>query len=192
MKIQIKTLLKINYYITPSDKYEDLIINSGYFNYLKYILDETNPESLYYNLTNSDNFNIKSLSCDFEVILKSKIRFSIKIDLNSYSYEYLQDIILIAYEYVDKLIEYINKISDKDERTLELYTIMKQTFSFTEDLHDITDDNGKKGINLFSKKDKVYFLRDEWLPGNYSIPHLKEFASQLKHENSVLKQYKRR
>ena len=178
--------IKINYYITSSDKYEDLIKNSGYFNYLKYILDETNPESLYYNLTNSENYNIKSLSCDFEVILKSKIRFSIKIDLNSYSYEYLQDIVLVVYEYVDKLIEFINKLSDKDERTLELFTIMKQTFSFTEDLHDISEDNGKKGINLFSKKDSVYFLRDEWLPGNYSTSHLKEFASQLKRENSVL------
>ena len=116
------------------------------------------------------------MSCDFEVILKSKIRFSIKIDLNSYSNEYLKDKVLMVYEHVYKLIGFINKLNDKDERTLELFTIMKYTFSFTGDLHDISEDNGKKGINLFSKKDNVYFLREEGLPGNYNIPHLKQIA----------------
>ena len=63
---------------------------------------------------------------------------------------------------------------------------MEQTFSFTEDLHDISDNNPTKGINLFSKNSSVYFLRDEWLPGNYNISELKKFTYQLKRENSVL------
>ena len=178
--------IKINYYINGNNNYEDLIINSGYFNYLKYILDETNPESLYYILTNSDNYNIKSLSCDFEVILKSKIKFSINIDLNYYSYQNLQDIIKIVYEYMDKLVDNIKSSDGKDERTLELFTIMGQTFSFTEDLHDISGNNPTKGINLFSKNKRPYFLRDKWIPGDYNISQLKDFVSQLTSKNSVL------
>ena len=83
--------IKINFYISNNEiNISQLYKDSGYFNYLKYILNETNEGSLYYNLTHPKNdsnlnINIKSLSCDFEVVLKSKIRFSILILLNHYS-----------------------------------------------------------------------------------------------------------
>ena len=179
--------IKINYYINQKNNNGDSIfINKGYLNYLKYILDETNPDSLYYNLTHSDNFNIKSLSCDIDVILKSKIKFSINIYLNSYSYQKLKDIILIVYNYMDELTKYIKTLKDDDNRKNELFKIIKQNFSFTEDLHDITSYNPKKGINLFCKNDRKYFLRDIWLPSNFTFSELNEYTSQLTRNNSVL------
>ena len=43
--------LKINYYINSTkDNISQLYLDSGYFNYLKYILDETHEDSLYYKL----------------------------------------------------------------------------------------------------------------------------------------------
>ena len=177
--------IKINYYITPKEKkFEYITINSGYLYYMKYILDETNPESLYYNL--SENYNIKSLSCDFEVILKSKIKFSININLNYYSYVNLDGIILKVYQYMDNLKDYVNSLQDQDKRANELFSIMGQIFSFTEDMHDITPNNEAKGINLFCKNNKNYFLRDAWLPGNFDISKLKEYVSQFTPNNSVL------
>lgn len=182
--------LIINYYINQRENnYRKLFINKGYLNYVKYILDETSPNSLYYNLTHSNNFNIKSFSCDFEVILKSKIKFSINIGLNSYSYEHLQDIILIIYQFMNDLREYIISLDNdniNDQRIFELYRIMSQNFSFTEDYHDITPFNPKKGIYLFCKNQSQYFLRDNWIPGNFSILELKEYISQLTPSNSVL------
>ena len=59
-----KNYIKINYYISNNNNislnqlYKDL----GYFNYIKYILDETNKDSLYYNLTHpkeEGSLNIK-------------------------------------------------------------------------------------------------------------------------------------
>lgn len=184
--------IKINYFIDPKEKdYETFTINSGYFNYIKYILDENNPGSLYYILTHSENFNIYSLSCEYEAILKSKIKFSIIIKLNYYSYKHLEQIILIVYEYMNKLIEYVeslkeSELEDKKERRFELYKIMSKSFNFAEDMHDITSNNNKKGINLFCKKDKRYFLRDNWLPESFDISKLKKYTSQFTKNNSVL------
>ena len=179
--------IKINYYINQKDNnYTKLNINKGYLNYLKYILDEMNPNSLYYNLTHSDNFNIKSLSCDFEIVLKNRIKFSINIDLNSYSYAQLQDIISIVYQYMNDLVKYINSLDSTDKRKNELYRIVEQNFSFTEDMHDITPYNPQRGINLFCKNQDIYFLRDIWLPRDFDFSELKEYISQLTPDNSVL------
>ena len=63
---------------------------SKYFNYIKDSLQETKEGSLYFELTNNNlNMSIKSISCDIDIILKSKILFSIKIELNSKSYYFI-------------------------------------------------------------------------------------------------------
>lgn len=138
--------------------YEDLYIDSGYFNYIKYILDGTNKESLYYKLTNSEEYNIKSLSCDFEVVLKSKIKFSINIDLNYYSYKNLNNIIYITYEYVNKIKNHIRTLEKTETQIKELYRIMKQNFSYTEDFHDNTKINKKELLIYFVKIINYIFL----------------------------------
>ena len=186
--------IKINYFIDPKENdYEQFTINSGYFNYIEYILNENNNQSLYYILTHSENFNIYSLTCEYEPILKSKIKFSIIIRLNYYSYLNLEEIILIVYEYMDKLIEYVDSLKeselkekDKNERRFELYRIMSKSFNFAEDLSDITPYNYKKGINLFCKKERRYFLRDKWFPEVFNISKLKYYTHQFIRNNSVL------
>ena len=178
----IESIKNINSY----QDYEGLYIDSGYFNYIKYILEGTNKESLYFKLTNSEEYNIKSLSCDFEVVLKSKIKFSINIDLNYYSYDHLQYIINIVYEYVNKIKNHISTLKSRDSKMYELYTIMKQNFSYTEDFHDNTYINKKRSINLFCLNHKTYFLRDIWLKDKINFTDMNSYTSQLTPNNSVL------
>ena len=172
--------------ITSYKDYERLYIDSGYFNYIKYILDGTNNESLYYKLTNSEEYNIKSLSSDFEVVLKSKIKFSINIDLNSYSYEHLEKIINTVYEYVNKVKNHIRTLKRDEIQIMELYRIMKQNFSYTEDLHDNSIINKKRAINLFCKNSKKYFLRDIWFRDRFNVTNMNRYTAQLTPNNSVL------
>ena len=108
--------IKINYYVNGSNEnLSELYMDSGYFNYIKYILAETHNESLYYKLTHPENknikLNIKSLSSNFEVVLKSKIRFTILIELNIYSYDYLKEIIEMVYNYMEKIKSHINNLN---------------------------------------------------------------------------------
>ena len=184
--------IKIIYYINGNNSsLKELYKDSGYFNYIKYILDETHNESLYYKLTHSENnnakLNIKSLSCNFEVILKSKIKFSILIKLNEYSYEYLKEIIERVYSYMEKIKMHINNLKQNDERVTELYTINAQNFTFTEDSHEIGYYKNK-AKDLFYRDDKDYYLKEVWIPSdlNQSNSRIKFYSNQLTQENSVI------
>ena len=108
--------IKINYYIdkNKNESYDEFYKKQGYFNYLKYILDESNEGSLIHILTNNSDFSIKYLSSRFKIILKDKIEFSIKIYLAPSSYKYLGDIIFLTYKYMNKLIKNINKSNDDE------------------------------------------------------------------------------
>ena len=180
--------LKINYYINSTkDNISQLYLDSGYFNYLKYILDETHEDSLYYKLTNTKGINIKSLSCDFEVVLKSKIRFSIFIQLNCYSYEHIKEIIEIVYNYMEKIKSHINNLKSNDDRVRELYYINEQNFSFTEDTH--TGEFYKnKAKDLFYRDERNYFLKEVWIPPdlNKNETNINFYIKQLTKENSVI------
>ena len=151
----------------------------------------TNNESLYHKLTHSENnntkLNIKSLSCNFEVILKSKIKFSILIKLNEYSYEYLKEIIERVYSYMEKIKMHINNLKQNDERVTELYTINEQNFTFTEDSHEIGYYKNK-AKDLFYRDDKDYYLKEVWIPSdlNQSNSRIKFYSNQLTQENSVI------
>jgi hypothetical protein len=182
-----KNFIKINYYIDDKgDNLMKLHNNSGYFNYLKYILDETNENSLHYELR--EKYNISSLSCDFEVILKSKIQFSINIYLNNYTYNSLDNIIYKVYEYIYNITKYINSLNDLDSRALELDKIVNQNFSFTEDCHEAFIISKKRALSLFYKNDQDIYLKDMWLPGDFnkSIHSMKEITNQLTPNNSVV------
>ena len=82
--------------------YNQLIKDSQYLSYNIYILNRTDIGSLYYEL-NNNNISIKSLSSNFEIILKSKIKFSILINLNHYSYKYIKEIISKVYNYMNNI-----------------------------------------------------------------------------------------
>ena len=184
--------IKINYYINSKNaNLSQLYIDSGYFNYIKYILSETNETSLYYNLThpnnNSNGINIKSLFCDFEVVLKNKIRFTILINLNHYSYNHIKEIIQIVYTYMEKIKLHINNIKPNDKRASELYFINEQNFTFTEDVHQ-GEFYKNKAKDLFYRDNKDYYLREVWIPSdlNQSDTNIKFYTEQLTLENSVV------
>ena len=183
--------IKINYYI-KNDKVDlnQLYIDSGYFNYLKYILDETHEDSLFYKLTHpldKNGINIKNISCSFEVVLKNRIRFSIIIKLNHYSYNHIIDIIKIVYDYMEKIKTHINNLSPEDERVSELYFINKQNFTFSEDLHS-GEFYKNKAKDLFYRDERDYFLKEVWIPPdlNQKQNNIKYYINELTLENSVI------
>ena len=54
-------------------------------------------------LTNSSNFNIKSIFAGYDIALKSKIELFISIGLNCL--DNINDIIFITYQYIHKIIK---------------------------------------------------------------------------------------
>ena len=184
--------IKINYYVDgANNNLSELYKDSGYFDYIKYILDENHKESLYYKLTHfeSDNIklNIKSFSCNFEVVLKRKIRFTILIELNIYSYEYLKEIIEIVYNYMEKIKTHINNLDSNDERINELHKVKELNFTFMEDVHEM-EYFKNKAKDLFYRDDKEYYLKEVSIPPdlNKNISKMKFYFDQLTIENSVI------
>ena len=181
--------IKINYYIdkNKNESYEEFYEKQGYFHYLQYILDESNEGSLIHILTNNSDYTIKYLSSNFKIILKNKIEFSIMISLAPSSYKYLEDIIFLTYQYMNKLIKHI-KSSSGDERLKELETIINQDFTFQEDdSSNMISFTKNLSTNLFDKKNKKYFLKHKWMPSfKYDDIKSYKYFSQLIPENSVI------
>ena len=185
-----KSFIKINYYIDKreNDSYSDLIINAGYFNYLKYIL-EGNKQYLF-DGPNKYILNFKSISTDFEVILKSKIKFSIKIELYNNKY-YFQDVLFNVYNYINKIKKNIENLKVTDERYEEIKKILNQSFFFQEDSDEPAEASYNFALDLFKKKanESFYFLKDKWIPpldNETDIVKFKYYYNQLTPENSVI------
>ena len=190
-KNQNNNYIKINYYIKNNEANLNKIhMDSGYFNYIKYILEETHEDSLYYKLTHpekEDGLNIKSLSCNFEVVLNKYIKFSIVIKLNEHSYNYIKEILEIIYNYMEKIKTLVENIKLKDIRAEELYNITEQNFSFAEDVHE-GEYYKNKAKDLFYKDEHDYFLKEVWFPPDYkeNFTKINNYIKQLKMENSVV------
>ena len=158
--------IEINYFLTNNATHEQLIKDSQYFNYIIYILNQTDENSLYYELNHNDTHevHIKSLSSYYEVVLRSKIKFSIMIQLNHYSYNNTDEIISKVYNYINNIILYINSYNSStfnDIRLEELEKISEQNFTFTEDAHESIFYKILSN-NLFYKDDKDYLLKKMW------------------------------
>ena len=188
-----QNFLEINYFLTKDDntKYNELIRDSQYLIYITYILNQTNEGSLYYELNNDkNNISIKSLSSGYEVILKNKIKFSILVEFNHYSYNFIPEIINKVYNYINKIKLFINDYNDtfKDIRVDELEIISEQNFTYTEDAHD---NNYYKYISqeLFYKDDKDFLLKQMWFKKDdfiKNIDKVKYYYNQLTMNNSVI------
>ena len=184
--------IEINYFLTNNVDYEQLIKDSQYLTYIIYILNQTDENSLYYELNNNENddINIKSLSSNYEVVLKSKIKFSILIELNHYSYYHINDIISKVYNYINNIILYINSFNNNfnDIRIEELDKISEQNFTFAGNSHDrIFYKN--LAIDLFYKDKKdillkqMQFSKKDFLE---NITLVKYYFNQLTINNSVI------
>ncbi len=186
--------LEINYFINKNDNitYNQLMKDSQYLSYIIYILDQRNEGSLYYELNHDENNDIaiKSLSSYYEVILKSRLKFSILINLNHYSYNNMIKIIQKVYNYINNIILYVNSLNNNfnDIRIDELDKISEQNFTFTEDPHDCFFYK-KLTTDLFYKDEKDYLLKEVWFSKKdfiENITRVKFYFNQLTMNNSVI------
>ena len=183
--------IKIVFFIEKIDENDSQEISKkiGYFNLLKYILEQRNENSLYYHLTElnteSNNFIIKDLSYDYEIILKNKLKFSINIDLAPSNYPYLDEIIFRAYQYINILKQSIDKnVFDFNKAFKEIDKINKQNFTFTEDVNDIIPFTQRLGIKLCNKRNENNFFKENWIDNNITMAKI--LFNQLTPNNSVL------
>ena len=182
--------IKINYYINNiniSDE-QQFNIDVKYFNYIKHILQETKNGSLYKELNdNALNISVKSISSNIRTILKNKIIFSIKIELNRKSYSYIKIIIEKVYNYIQKIKNYIQNLNYEDKRVTDIFQIFKQDFTFIVD-EDDEEDFAIKTKKLFYLDNKYYFLKDDWFPNYFTknIHRIRKYFEQLTVNNSVI------
>ena len=197
--IYLKTEYNGNYFIDilyyidkkENESYSELIYKSHYLNYIKDILSETKEGSLYYLLTNNSLYNIKSISADYEYVLKSKIEFYIYIELN-----YLQnlyDIIFIVFQYMNKIVKEAIGNNMQMGRYFELKHKFYQQAKYNDkniEIVNLSIDYSKK---LFlTKYEKKYFFYPDFIPWTENDSERKiqndsaYYFNQLKPENSVI------
>mgnify|MGYP002626282752 CR=1 FL=1 len=188
------SFVEIDYFLNNENiAYNQLIKDSQYLLYITYILKQTNEGSLYYELNNAyDDISIRTLSCNYEVILKSRIKFSIKVELNLYSYNYITDIISRVYNYMNNIMLYINSLDNNnilnDIRIEELEIISNQTFTFAEDFHE-KGSYKNLAVELFYKDEKNYLLKEIWFTKQNFIDNInkvKYYFNQFTLNNSVI------
>ena len=186
--------IKIIYFIDKkiNDSYSELFYKDSFFNYIIDFFKETKKGSLYYLLTNSHNFNIKSISIDNEIILKSKIKFTIHIELNCL--KNINDIIFITYQFMYKIVKEAIGNNTQFNRYKELKNICYQEIKYREKTFDTIDLAKNNARNLIDTKfvQKFFFYID-CLPWNDTnnisdiiINETVYYFEQLKPENSVV------
>ena len=187
-------VVRIIFYIDKkgNESYSELFYNSKYFYYIVDFFHETKEGSLYSLLTNSSEYNIKSIYADFTIVLKSVIKLTINIELNTLNN--INDIIFITYKYMNKILKEAIGKKIQIERYKEIKNICYQGIKYLEKTYDTIDlakNNGENIINT-SWVEKDYFFGD-CLPWN-DTENFTEIASnesyyyfrQLKPENSVV------
>ena len=147
------------YYIDKKENetYYELIYKSHYLNYIKDIISETKVGSLYYLLKNSSNYNIKSISAEYEFVLKSKIQFYIFIELDCL--KNINDIIFITYQFMNKILKEAIGNNTQMDRYFELKKKFYQQTKFQDNNEETSDVIYNSAKNLFlNKYEKKYFF----------------------------------
>ncbi len=189
--------IKIIYFIDKinNESFSELYYKSNYLNYISDILSETKENSLYYLLTHNSNYNIKSIFGDYEYILNSKLIFYIFIELNCL--ENINDIIFIAYQYMNKIVKEGIGENMQMDRYLELQGLFNKKLLYTEKSFDTKDLAKNNGKNIFiTKYNQYYYFYNFWCPWERNMSYednIKKvnnesylYFSQLKPENSVI------
>ena len=157
--------IKIIYFIDKikNETYSELYHKIGYFNYITDILSETKEGSLYSLLTRNSTFNVMSIVANYELILKSRIKFYIEIQLNCL--KNINDIIFITYQYMNKIIQEGIGDNMQIDRYIELKNLANQTLRYMEKTFDTMELAKNNGINLFDTKYRQdLFFYPFWLP----------------------------
>ena len=188
--------IDILYYIDNknNETFNKLFYREDYFNYITNILSETKEGSLY-SLLNQNN-TIKSITTDFFVIFKTKVQFSIKIELNSL--QNINDIIFITYKYMHKIIKDGTGNNIQMDRYIELRDLFNQSTKNLEKTFDtmqLANDNGEYLFSFYRNKPKYYFYTywcpwEEKMTYDENVNKIKNetnfYYGQLKPENSVI------
>ena len=183
--------IHIYYYIEKinNESYTELFYKSKYLNYIIDFLNEKKEGSLFYLLTNSSNHNIKSIESGYDIIMKSKIEFSISIELNCL--ENINNIIFLTYQFVDKIINEATNTTLQMERYKELKTKYYQDVKYVDKSFNTIELARANALQLFkSRYNLKYFLYVQHIPWDDNEESLKNESSyyfkQIKPENSIV------
>ena len=183
--------IKIIYYIDRIDNesFSELNFRKRYLYYIRDII-RTRKEGSLYSLFKS---KIKSIDADVSdvLILKSKIQFSIQIELNNL--QDINDIIYATYQYMHKIISEIDEKGIQNDRYNELFELCDINATLTEKTFDTIELAKSNAIHLIETKNHIneYF---HW----YCLPTINEnntkkyydemesYVRQLSPNNSVV------
>ena len=183
--------VKIIYYIDKvnNEDFSELTYKKSYFYYISDFLEKNKNGSLYYSIRN----RIKSIETSVNVILKSKIEFSIQIELTNLTN--INDIIYLTYQYIHKIINETDEKNIQMDRYEELKDICRNNQNLTENSYNTIELAKANAEHLFeSKYAQNYYYYYDCVPWNDSIEYNKSilyektapYFKQLKPENSVI------
>ena len=185
--------IKILYYIDKkeNENFSEFKYKSYYLNYIVDILDEKKEGSLYYLLNKTSKYNVKSIDAGFEYVLKSKIEFFIYIELNYVSN--INDIILIVYQYMNKIIKEAIGENFQMDRYFELKNKFYQQAKYKENNIETNEFIYNNAKTLFlTDYEKKYFFYPNYVPWTDKDTEEKikndsfYYFNQIKPENSVI------
>ena len=193
-KFKNSNYIRIIYFINNknNETYSELYYKKKFFFYIKYFFDDTKKGSLYSLLTNNSKFNIKSIYTEAEIVLKSKIKFIINIELNCL--KNINDIIFITYQYMDKIVKEAIGKNIQFDRYKELKDLCHQDQKYKEKTFNTIELAKNNAQNIIDTKwvEKDYFFI-YCLPWN-ETENISEiiknesyyYFQQLKPENSII------
>ena len=183
--------IKIIYFINKvsNESFSELFYKQNYFNYISDFISKTKNGSLYSII----NQNVKSIYSEIEIILKSKIKFSIVIELNGL--KNINDVIYATYRYIDKITNETNQKIIQMDRYEELKDIYRHNTNISEktlDTIELACENGRHLIR--AKYAEPYFFYSYGVPWNDSINYnykkipneVEPYFRQLKPNNSII------
>ena len=183
--------IKIIYYINKvaNETYSELSYKQYYFNYISDFISKTKNCSLYSKINN----NIISIKSNTEIVLKSKIKFSIIINL--INLENINDVIYETYRYIHKITNETNQKKIQMDRYEELKEIYRNNMTLKEKTYNTIELAKANAEHLIESKyaQKYYFYfegvpwNDDINNNNETIPNEAEpYFRQLTPNNSII------
>ena len=183
--------IKIIYYIDKVDDedYPELYYKQAYFKYISDFINKKKDHSLYSSISD----NIKSINTSVNVILKSKIQFTVELKL--IDLKNITGIIYLTYQYIHKIINETDEENIQFDRYEELKNICRNAQNLLENSYDtmgLAKDNAKH-LTLSKYAQKYYYFFD-CVPWNDSLEYNKTilynktapYLKQLRPENSII------
>ena len=183
--------IKIIYYINKvgNESFSELNYKQYYFNYISDFISKTKNGSLYSKIRNK----VRTIQSSVDIVLKSKIQFSIIINL--ISLKNINDVIYETFRYIQKITNETNKKIIQMDRYEELKDIFKNDMALTEKTFDTIELAKTNAEGLISNKyAEKYFFYDRCVPWNDDINNNNEtipnesapYFRQLTPNNSII------